>query len=118
MANVIGGELDGYMFNNLWHDMIDGTLFWAKGEFIGGCCNGSHADVSEVNEGYDEWIQSATVAERAAASRKIQLAAAEQIPFLTLATPANIWVHHNRVHGWDPLQPNLYPFYQDVWLEA
>ena len=117
-GDVIGGELDGYMFNNLWHDMIDGTLFWAKGEFIGGCCNGAHADVREVNEGFDEWIRSATVAQREAASRKIQLAAAEQIPFLTIATPANIWVHHKRVHGWDPLQPNLYPFYQDVWLEA
>ena len=117
-GDIIGGDIDGYMFENLWHDMIDGTVFWAKGEFIGGCCNGSRANIPEVNEGYDEWKRSATLDERAVASAKIQLAAAEQIPFLTLATRSNIWVHHNRVHNWNPLEPNLYPFYQDVWLEA
>ena len=117
-GDIIEGDIDGYMFENLWHDMIDGTVFWAKGEFIGGCCNGSRANIAEVNNGYDEWKRAATIEERATASRKIQLAAAEQVPFLTLATRSNIWVHHNRVHGWDPLQPNLYPFYQDVWMEA
>ena len=117
-GNIIGGDIDGYMYENLWHDMIDGTVFWAHGQFIGGCCNGSSADIPEVNEGYDEWQRAATLDERDAASRKIQLAAAEQIPFLPIVTRANIWVHHTRVHGYDPLEPNLYPFYQDTWLEA
>ncbi|MCY3887212.1 MAG: ABC transporter substrate-binding protein [Chloroflexi bacterium] len=117
-GDIIEGDIDGYFFNNLWHDMIDGTLFWAKGEFIGGCCNGSRADIPEVNEGYDKWIMAANEEEREAASRQIQLAAAEQVPFLPIVTPANVWVHNQRVHGWDPLQPNLYPFYQDVWIEA
>ena len=117
-GDLIGGENDGYAFNNVWHDMIDGVLFWADAEFIGGCCNGSGANVALVNEGFDKWIMAATEEEREAASRQIQLAAAEETPFLPIVTPGNIWVHHNRVRGWDPLATNLYPFYQDVWMEA
>lgn len=117
-GDIIESDIDGYFFNNLWHDMIDGTLFWAKSEFIGGCCNGSRADIPEVNEGYEKWIMAATEEDREAASRQIQLAAAEQTPFLPIVTPGNIWAHNNRVHGWDPLQPNLYPYYQDVWMDA
>ena len=116
-GDLIGGDIDGYMFENLWHDMIDGTVLWAHGQFIGGCCNGSNADVPAVNQGFDEWQRAASLAERETASRKIQLAAAELTPFLPIVTRSSIWVHHNRVHGWNPFKTNLYPFYQDVWVE-
>ena len=42
---------------------------------------------------------------------------ADQLPFVPLVTPMNLWAHHKRVHNWLPTQPNLYPFYQDVYID-
>ena len=42
---------------------------------------------------------------------------ADQLPFIPLVTPMNLWAHHKNVHNWLPTQPNLYPFYQDVYID-
>lgn len=109
---------DGYMFRQLWTNLIDGAMLWTKSEFAGGCCNFVNAKIPEIDEGYEEWRRAGNEQELAAASSKIQLAAAENLPIFPIVTPDNIWVHYKTVHGWTPLQPNLYPFYNDVWLET
>ena len=43
---------------------------------------------------------------------------AEQLPFVPIFTPSNVWVNTKKVHGYLPLPWNLYPYYNDVWLDA
>ena len=52
-----------------------------------------------------------------AAAHELQLRCAEHLPLVPLFSPATVWAHHRRVHGWRPTPTNLYPFYGDVWLE-
>ena len=53
------------------------------------------------------------------AARQVQLAVAENVPVLTLYVPHVIWVHNKKLHGYRPTNPNnLYPFYNDMWLES
>ena len=53
-----------------------------------------------------------------AASRKGQMVGAQQLPFVPIFTPSNVWVNTKKVHGYLPLPWNLYPYYNDVWLDA
>ena len=43
---------------------------------------------------------------------------AQQLPFVPIFTPANVWVNTKKVHGYLPLPWNLYPYYNDVWLDS
>jgi hypothetical protein len=40
------------------------------------------------------------------------------VAFIPIVTPLVNWVHTNKVHGWMPTELNLYPFYNDVWIQS
>lgn len=108
------GDETGYMFRNLWTNMIDGAMLWMIAEM--GLPPAS-ASIPALDAGYEDWRRAGDAEALATASRSIQLVAAEELPIFPIVTPANIWVHKPDVRGWTPLQPNLYPLYQDVWLD-
>ena len=51
-----------------------------------------------------------------AAAMQMQAVVAEELPFIPIYTPNTVWVNHKDVVGWQPNQVNLYPFYNDVWM--
>ena len=46
----------------------------------------------------------------------VPLAVAQHLPFVPVINRDAFWVHRKNVHGWQPDQWNLYPYYNDVWL--
>lgn len=110
---------DGYMIKNLWTNMFDASLLFAQSTYFPpNCCDYSLAKIPVLDAALNAWQHAASEAQLKAAARQAQLIAAQQLPFIAIVTPTNVWVHHKKVHGWMPTQSNLYPFYQDVWLES
>jgi peptide/nickel transport system substrate-binding protein len=77
-----------------------------------------HPDVVEVLTAADQWDSARTDEELIAAASRMQIAVASRAVLLPIYTPTSVWVHHKKVHGWRPNKHTLYPFYNDVWLEA
>jgi peptide/nickel transport system substrate-binding protein len=80
--------------------------------------NWEKANVPAVDAAIDKWQFATSEAEAEAAAREIQLVIAENLPTLTIFTPNVIWAHSAKVHGWTPTDSNLYPYYNDVWMES
>ena len=77
-----------------------------------------HPDVVEVLTAADRWDSARSEEELMAAASRMQVAVASRAVLLPIYTPSTVWVHHKKVHGWRPNRHSLYPFYNDVWLEA
>ena len=52
-----------------------------------------------------------------AAGAQFQMAVAEHLPIIPLLNRNSIYINRKTVHGYLPHQWNLYPYYNDVWLE-
>ncbi|HJQ94268.1 MAG TPA: ABC transporter substrate-binding protein [Acidimicrobiia bacterium] len=105
------------LFFWLWPIPIDVLTLFAGSAFIP-VPNFSHAVVPRIDTAIQNWQNSATPEEAQAAASEFQLAWAEELPFLSLMNQNATFVKSNRVHGWSPYVWNLYPFYNDVWIEA
>jgi peptide/nickel transport system substrate-binding protein len=104
-------DLFGYKW--LWSVPADVIPF-----FIGGYQPNDEPDAKEALAAFKEWEGARSDAELVAASSKAQLIVAEKLPIIPLYTPTTVWAHNKKVHGWRPNRFNLYPFYNDVWLES
>jgi ABC-type transport system substrate-binding protein len=108
----------GYMFKNLWTNMFDASLLFSDSKyFVPACCNASFAKIPALDAAFDAWQSAGSVTQLKSAAKRAQLVFAQQLPFIPLVTPLVAWVHTKKVHGWLPYESNLYPFYNDVWLE-
>jgi ABC-type transport system substrate-binding protein len=117
-TKLVAGPV-GYMFKNLWTNMFDASLLFSDSKyFVPACCNASFAKVPALDSAFNAWQSAATATQLKAAAKRAQLVFAEQLPFIPLVTPLVAWVHTKKVHGWLPYESNLYPFYNDVWLES
>jgi ABC-type transport system substrate-binding protein len=47
----------------------------------------------------------------------MQVSVAENLPIVSLVNRNSVYVNRKTVHGYLPHQWNLYPYYNDVWLE-
>jgi ABC-type transport system substrate-binding protein len=79
--------------------------------------NWAHANLPALDGAHKRFQEAQTPQQLLAASRSGQMIGAEQLPFVPIFTPANVWVNTSKVHGYLPLPWNLYPYYNDVWLE-
>ncbi len=105
------------LFFWLWPIPLDVLTIFASSGTIP-VPNFSHAIEPRIDEAIAAWQSSATDEEAQAASSAFQLAWAEELPYLPLMNQNATFVHHNRVHGWQPFVWNLYPYYNDTWIEA
>ena len=105
------------LFFWLWPIPIDVLTLFAGSAFIP-VPNFSHAVVPRIDTAIENWQNSATAEDAQAAASEFQMAWAEELPFLSLMNQNATFVKNNRVHGWSPYVWNLYPFYNDVWIEA
>ena len=105
------------LFFWLWPIPLD-VLILFSGEIFVPVPIFSHAIEPRIEQAIADWQTSANEAEAQAASSAFQLAWAEELPYLPLMNQNATFVHHNRVHGWQPFVWNLYPYYNDTWIEA
>lgn len=101
----------------LWQDPVDAaigfTASWGSPR-----PNWQHASIPELDDAYRGWLRSESDEELQTAATNIQLICADQFPYIPLLVPQDVYVHRIGVHGWDPAQAILYPFYQRVTIES
>ncbi len=105
------------LFFWLWPIPLDVLILFGGSQFIP-VPNFSHAVEPRVDDAIASWQTSATEAQAQAAASQFQLAWAEELPYIPLMNQNATFVHNNKVHGWQPFVWNLYPYYNDTWIEA
>jgi peptide/nickel transport system substrate-binding protein len=109
---------DSVMFFYLWPVPIDVvTLFVNSVNANGKGPNWGNAVVPQVDAAIAAWQSAANQDQLITAGKQFQLACAEQLPFVPVINRDAFWVSRKNVHGWQPDQWNLYPYYNDVWLD-
>ncbi len=104
------------LFFWLWPVPLDILVIFGSSETIP-VPNFSHAVEPGIDAAITEWRLSGTVEAAQIASSKFQLVWADTLPYLPLMNQYATFVHHNYVKGWQPFVWNLYPLYNDVWMD-
>lgn len=100
-----------YAFKWLWSSPIDVVALFVQ------FYQPQLAALKPVYDAFTTWQTAANLAQLQQAAMAYQTTFAELIPLIPLYTQNTIWVHKQNVVGWQPNQANLYPFYNDVWLQ-
>ena len=94
----------------LWQDPVD-ALIGFSATHARPFPNWQHASAPALDDAYRRWLRADSHDELAAAAALVQRVFADELPYVPLLVPNDVWVHSRRVHGWRPFQANLYPFY-------
>lgn len=113
---ALGDHPEAFISKWFWPDPVDAIVGFVSSWSHAGP-NWQRASIAAVDRACRAWQQAPDVEALRTAAREIQLRCAEHLPLVPLFSPATVWAHHRRVHGWRPTPTNLYPFYGDVWLE-
>jgi len=113
----LGSGVDSFTFKYLWPNPYDVYVVLTDSTAIP-VPNWAHAKLPQLDAAHTQFQKAQTRGQLLAASRKGQMIGAEQLPFVPIFTPSNVWVNTKKVHGYLPLPWNLYPYYNDVWLES
>ncbi len=108
--------VDSSLFYYLWPVPIDVVILFVGSATIP-APNWSHANVPEVDAAIEAWQQAANADELREAGNQFQMAVAENLPTIPLVVRNSVWVARPNVHGWQPHQYDIYPHYNDVWLD-
>lgn len=102
-----------YAFKWLWSGVVDVSELFVQ------FYQPATADAyKKTLAAYAPWEAAGTEDALKAAAESYQAVFAEQLPLIPLVTPNTIWASNKKVVGWTPNQANLYPFYNDVWLQS
>jgi peptide/nickel transport system substrate-binding protein len=97
----------------LWQDTMDAaigfTATWGQPS-----PNWQFASIPRLDDAYRDWLRAESDEELQAAATNVQLIVADELPYIPLLVPHDVWVHSTRVRGWEPAQAILYPFYHHV----
>jgi peptide/nickel transport system substrate-binding protein len=104
------------LFFWLWPVPLDILVIFSSSETIP-VPNFSHVADDNIDGIIDEWRKSGTPETAQAASSKFQTYWAENLPYLPLMNQYATFVHQNYVKNWQPFVWNLYPLYNDVWMD-
>jgi peptide/nickel transport system substrate-binding protein len=112
-----GGPI-GYMIKNLWTNLFDASILFAgSANAVPACCNASNASIPALYKAFNDWQKAANVSQLKKAAARAQILTAQQLPFIPIVTPYVIWAHSKKVVGWVPNESNLYPYYNDVYIQ-
>jgi peptide/nickel transport system substrate-binding protein len=112
----IAEGVDATLFYYLWPVPIDVVILFVGTDTIP-VPNWSRISVPEVDAAIEAWKTAANEEELRAAGNQFQLAVAEHLPTIPLVVRNSVWVSRPNVHGWLPHQYDIYPHYNDVWLD-
>jgi peptide/nickel transport system substrate-binding protein len=94
----------------LWQDPVDAaigfTASWGR-PFP----NWQQASIPRLDDAYHAWLRAETPEALQDAATQVQFVVADELPYIPLLVPQDVWVHAKRVSNWDPAQAILYPFY-------
>jgi peptide/nickel transport system substrate-binding protein len=94
----------------LWQDPVDAaigfTATWGHPR-----PNWQHASISTLDDAYRAWLRAESQDALQDAATRIQLTVADELPYIPLLVPHDVWVCSKRVRNWQPAQAILYPFY-------
>jgi ABC-type transport system substrate-binding protein len=113
---ALGDHPEAFVSKWFWPDPVDAIVGFVSSWSHAGP-NWQRASIADVDRACRAWQQAPDAEALRAAAQEIQVRCAEHLPLVPLFSPATVWAHHRRVHGWRPTPTNLYPFYGDVWLE-
>ena len=113
---AVGEHPPAFISKWLWPDPVDAVIGFVASWSQSGP-NWQRASIASVDEACTDWLHAGDTPTLRDAATRLQVAAASNLPLIPLYFPNAIWAHHRRVHGWDPIPSNLYPLYNDVWLE-
>ncbi len=102
-------ELASFSLKGLWSSAPDLSAYFFNNLQPAGAAAGASAS-------YVQWQVAGDEESLRAAAMQMQAVVAEELPFIPIYTPNTVWVNHKDVVGWQPNQVNLYPFYNDVWM--
>ena len=104
------------LFFWLWPVPLDILVIFSSTETIP-VPNFSHVSDPAIDDAITQWRLAGTPEEAQVASSNFQLLWAETLPYLPLMNQYATFVHQNYVKGWQPFVWNLYPLYNDVWMD-
>ncbi len=97
----------------LWQDPVDAaigfTASWGMPR-----PNWQHASIPALDDAYHRWLRAETDIELQEAATRAQLICADELPYVPLIVPQDVWVHSRQLSGWNPSKAILYPFYQRI----
>jgi peptide/nickel transport system substrate-binding protein len=108
--------VDSHLFYWAWPVPADIIQIFISTGTMGGP-NWSFASVPAVDDAIKAWQTAANEDELRAAAKQMQVSVAENLPIVSLVNRNSVYVNRKTVHGYLPHQWNLYPYYNDVWLE-
>jgi peptide/nickel transport system substrate-binding protein len=113
---AVGAHPPAFISKWLWPDPVDALIgFVNSGSHTGP--NWQRAAIPVIDEACDEWRTAPDATAQRSAAQRLQRACAEHLPLIPLYFPSAVWAHHRSVRGWEPFGANLYPLYNDVWIE-
>ena len=105
---------EAFAFEWLWSAPADVHIFWWNFPTLEWTF-GSHPDITATFEKYQAAPDTGVMEE---AAREMQLLWAENVPQIPVVTLNNVWVHSNDVMNYVPVESNLYPLYNDVYIAS
>ena len=85
----------------LWPDAVDAVIGFASTR-CDGFPNFQHASIPALDDAFGRWLRAQTDDELRAAASSVQRIAADQLPYVPLVTPNDIWVHTRRLRDFVP----------------
>jgi peptide/nickel transport system substrate-binding protein len=113
---AVGKHAPAFISKWLWPDPVDAIIGFVGSESHAGP-NWQRASIPAIDAACDDWRTARDADAQRQAAERLQRACAEHLPLIPLYFPSAVWAHHRRVHGWEPFGANLYPLYNDVWVE-
>lgn len=100
----------------LWQDGMDAII-----GFSASWCrpfpNAQRASVADLDQAFHSWVRATNYLEMKEAASRAQKVVADQLPYVPLLTPEDVWVVDRHVGGYQPYPATLYPFYQSIRIE-
>jgi peptide/nickel transport system substrate-binding protein len=112
----IAEGVDSCLFYYLWPVPIDVVILFVGSGTIP-APNWSRAKIQSVDDAIEAWKHAANAEQLKAAGTQFQMTVAENLPTIPLVVRNSVWVSRPNVHGWLPHQYDIYPHYNDVWLD-
>jgi peptide/nickel transport system substrate-binding protein len=109
----LSADTVSYAFKWLWSGVVDVSAL-----FVQFYQPTDAPGATTTLDAYQPWVDAATEDELKTAAEDYQVVFAEQLPLIPIVTPNTVWASNKKVVGWTPNQANLYPFYNDVWLQT
>jgi len=97
----------------LWQDPVDALIGFAS-TATAPFPNWSNASSARLDRAFDEWTHATTNPVMAEAATEVQRAFVDDLPYIPLLTPHDVWVWRQEVVGFEPSARTLYPTYLGI----